>query len=61
MNTARIAELTAQSYPLRRIGEAEECAKAIAYLASEDASFVTGITMLIDGGSQFVQIITPPK
>lgn len=61
MNTAKIAELTAASYPLRRIGESEECAKAIAYLASEDASFVTGITMLIDGGSQFVQIITPPK
>lgn len=61
MDTAKMEELTALSYPLRRIGDPEDCAKAIAYLASEDASFITGVTLLVDGGSQFVQIIVPEK
>lgn len=35
---------------LRRMAEPEEIAKAIVYLASEDASFVTGHVLRIDGG-----------
>ena len=35
---------------LRRMAEPEEIAKAILYLASEDASFVTGHVLQIDGG-----------
>lgn len=35
---------------LRRMAEPEEIAKAILYLASEDASFVTGHVLRIDGG-----------
>lgn len=61
MNTEKLVQLTALSYPLRRIGEPDECACAIAFLASDDASFITGITLLVSGGSQFVQIITPQK
>ena len=37
-------------HPLGRIGTSEECGKAALYLASEDAAFVTGITLNIDGG-----------
>lgn len=37
-------------HPLGRIGTIEECGKAALYLASEDAAFVTGITLNIDGG-----------
>lgn len=33
-----------------RVGEPLEVAKAIAYLASDDAGFVTGETLTIDGG-----------
>jgi NAD(P)-dependent dehydrogenase (short-subunit alcohol dehydrogenase family) len=33
-----------------RIGRAEEVAKAIVFLASDDASFITGIGLVIDGG-----------
>ena len=36
--------------PMRRLGSAEEIAKAIAYLASDDAAYVTGSALVIDGG-----------
>lgn len=39
-----------KSIPLGRIGEPEDVAAAVAYLASEDARFLTGIELPIDGG-----------
>lgn len=40
----------ARWYPLGRVGEPEDIASAIAFLASEDASWITGTTLLVDGG-----------
>lgn len=37
-------------HPVGRIGEADEVAKAICYLASDEASFVTGTVLMVDGG-----------
>ena len=37
--------------PLKRVASPEEVAKAIAYLASHDARFITGVALPIDGGS----------
>lgn len=37
-------------HPLGRLGEAEDVAKAIAFLASDDASFITGTSLVVDGG-----------
>jgi NAD(P)-dependent dehydrogenase (short-subunit alcohol dehydrogenase family) len=36
--------------PMRRLGEPEEPAEAVAWLASDAASFVTGATLSVDGG-----------
>ncbi|KIH98390.1 3-ketoacyl-ACP reductase [Streptomonospora alba] len=43
-------ESTAKSYPLGRLGVPEDIAAAIAYLASDEASWVTGQTHTLDGG-----------
>jgi NAD(P)-dependent dehydrogenase (short-subunit alcohol dehydrogenase family) len=35
--------------PLGRIGNPDEVAKAVSFLASDDSSFVTGIELFVDG------------
>lgn len=37
-------------HPLGRIAEPQEIAAAVAFLASDDASFITGTSLLVDGG-----------
>jgi NAD(P)-dependent dehydrogenase (short-subunit alcohol dehydrogenase family) len=37
--------------PLRRMGTAREVANCVVFLASEEASFITGAALLVDGGS----------
>jgi 3(or 17)beta-hydroxysteroid dehydrogenase len=39
-----------ERHPIGRLGEPEEVAKAILFLASDDASFITGTELVIDGG-----------
>jgi NAD(P)-dependent dehydrogenase (short-subunit alcohol dehydrogenase family) len=43
-------EAIKQAHPMGRIGEPEEVAKAILFLASDDASFITGAILPVDGG-----------
>lgn len=40
----------AQHYPLRRVGRPVDIANAVVFLCSDEASFVTGHTMVVDGG-----------
>ncbi|MEU6660671.1 SDR family NAD(P)-dependent oxidoreductase [Streptomyces sp. NPDC046821] len=37
-------------YPLGRVGEPEDVAAAVAFLASRDAAWITGVTLPVDGG-----------
>jgi NAD(P)-dependent dehydrogenase (short-subunit alcohol dehydrogenase family) len=36
--------------PLKRVGRAEEVAGAVSFLCGPDASYVTGVTLNVDGG-----------
>ncbi|RWS01119.1 reductase-like protein, partial [Dinothrombium tinctorium] len=46
----KFLESSKTSHPLGRVGTVDEVAKTISFLASEDASFITGVTLPIDGG-----------
>jgi 3-oxoacyl-[acyl-carrier protein] reductase len=43
-------EMWAAEIPIRRLASAEEIAAAVAFLASERASYITGVTLQVDGG-----------
>lgn len=47
------ATMTAR-IPLGRIGDSDEIAKAVLFLASDDSSFLTGIELTVDGGQNQV-------
>ncbi len=47
---AEYADRVRALHAMNRWGEASEIAKAILFLASEDASFCTGTTLVVDGG-----------
>jgi NAD(P)-dependent dehydrogenase (short-subunit alcohol dehydrogenase family) len=38
------------AYPLGRLGKPEDVARAIAFLASDDAEWITGVRLMVDGG-----------
>jgi 3-oxoacyl-[acyl-carrier protein] reductase len=40
-----------KSIPARRLGQPEELAAVVAFLCSERASYVTGVTIQVDGGA----------
>ena len=42
--------MLAAQHPIGRIGQPEDIAAGIAYLVSDDAAFVTGSSLVIDGG-----------
>ena len=45
-----IKENISTQIPLKRMGEAKEVAKVVRFLASNDASYITGQVINIDGG-----------
>ena len=49
-NPEKLIEAFTRAIPLGRLGQANDLASAIAFLASEDASFVTGQVLSVSGG-----------
>jgi len=46
----KVIDFMVSRTPLGRMGETEEVAKAILFLSSDDASFITGVILNVDGG-----------
>jgi 2-hydroxycyclohexanecarboxyl-CoA dehydrogenase len=47
-------DAVAKSMPMKRAGQPEDIAHAVAYLASDEAAYVTGQTLSVNGGRYFV-------
>jgi NAD(P)-dependent dehydrogenase (short-subunit alcohol dehydrogenase family) len=39
-----------ENIPMHRMGESDEVAKTVLFLASDDASFITAANIFVDGG-----------
>ena len=50
------AQRFAEAVPMKRLGRPDDIAKAVAFLASDDASFITGSALVVDGGLTIVGI-----
>jgi NAD(P)-dependent dehydrogenase (short-subunit alcohol dehydrogenase family) len=46
----RLRTTMADAVPMKRMGEAAEVARAVLFLASNEASFITGVDLYVDGG-----------
>jgi NAD(P)-dependent dehydrogenase (short-subunit alcohol dehydrogenase family) len=47
---ADLREFVMKSTPIKRLARPEELAAAIAFLASDDASYITGVSLDVNGG-----------
>jgi len=45
-----LRQIMINAVPMKRMGEAEEVARAVLFLASDEASFINGVDLLVDGG-----------
>ena len=46
----KMKEDLAKTVPMGRMGSPDEIAKAVSFLASDDASYISGIELFVDGG-----------
>ncbi|HET8615523.1 MAG TPA: 3-oxoacyl-ACP reductase FabG [Actinomycetales bacterium] len=48
----QLHEGVAQGTPVRRVGQVDDIARAVEFLAAEESSFITGQTLYVDGGAR---------
>ena len=51
------ADKIAAAFPVARVGQPSEIAAAVLYLASPEAGYITGTTLLVDGGATMAPIV----
>ena len=52
MEPEELRRLNAEANPVRRVGAPEDIAAAAAFLCSDEASYITGQTLYVDGGAK---------
>ena len=52
MEPEQLRQMTAEANPVRRVGYPEDIAAAAAFLCSDEASYITGQTLYVDGGAK---------
>ena len=52
MEPEELRRLNAEPNPVRRVGEPADIAAAAAFLCSDEASYITGQTLYVDGGAK---------
>ena len=50
VNAEELGKALLAQIPAKRFGKPEEVANAVAFLASDDASYITGVELAVDGG-----------
>jgi meso-butanediol dehydrogenase / (S,S)-butanediol dehydrogenase / diacetyl reductase len=50
LNDEKSRRNTEKLIPMHRVGEADELANAVFFLASDEASYITGASLAVDGG-----------
>jgi NAD(P)-dependent dehydrogenase (short-subunit alcohol dehydrogenase family) len=58
--TDEVLAAQGKKLPLGRLGQPEDIAEAIAFLASARAAFITGADLKVDGGLLALLALTPP-
>ena len=54
----QLVEFVSANNPWKRAGTVEEITKAVAFLASDDSSYMTGSIMTIDGGFELTSFVS---
>jgi len=52
MDVEEFRRLSGEANPVKRVGHPEDIAAAVTFLASDEASYITGQTLYVDGGAK---------